>query len=66
MAFTTGLNISKKSVIEQTDLCYDTAKYLAWVGKKGKEYRCFMEQKEYPHRVRASPILLEEDNAIEK
>jgi hypothetical protein len=44
------------AALEQHDLCYDTASYEAWVAKKGKELRCFMEYKQYPHRVRASYI----------
>ena len=48
------------NLLEQTDFCYDTPKYEAWVAKKGEFYRCFMERREYPHRVRASHIDIEE------
>lgn len=52
--------VAKKQALEQTDFCYDTPKYEAWVAKKGNFYRCFMERREYPHRVRASHIEIEE------
>lgn len=46
----------QQSLSEQSDLCYDTHKYEAWVARKNGEARCFMEYKEYPHRVKASYI----------
>lgn len=48
--------IAEIKEFEQHDLCYDTPKYEAWVAKKNGMYRCFMEWREYPHRVRASHI----------
>jgi len=45
---------------EQTNLCYDTPKYEAWVAHKNGFSRCFFEQRSYPHRVRASHIEREE------
>lgn len=41
---------------EQSDDCYDTPKYDAWIAKKNGEYRCFFESTVFPHRVRASYI----------
>lgn len=43
-------------VKEQHELCYDTDKYEAWVARKEGITRCFMEFRQYPHRVRASHI----------
>ena len=43
-------------VVEQHEMCYDTDKYEAWVARKDGFMRCFMEYKQYPHRVRASHI----------
>ena len=45
---------NKIKALEQHDLCYDTPKEEAWVAYKNGEARCFREQKEYPHRVKAS------------
>lgn len=58
----TGNNYAKlvPPIPEQTDLCYDTLKYEAWVGSKNGTLRCFLEQRSYPHRVRASHIEREE------
>jgi hypothetical protein len=54
-------NQSLRVEAEQTSLCYDTPKYEAWVATKGGIKRCFMEQRSYPHRMRASHIEGEED-----
>ena len=48
------------TALEQTDLCYDTPKYEAWVSSKNGTLRCFMEQRSYPHRVKAAHIELGE------
>jgi hypothetical protein len=36
--------------------CIDDKQRTAWIAKRGKEYRCFHEYKEYPHRARGSAI----------
>ena len=57
--FQLGYNAASKeypSVVEQHTLCYDTDKYEAWVARKEGITRCFMEFRQYPHRVRASHI----------
>ena len=41
---------------EQHALCFDTDKYEAWVAHKNGELRCFMEYKDFPHKVKASYI----------
>ncbi len=47
-----------RSKSEQLDhpLCYDTKRQSAWIAKKNGELRCFLEGKEYPHRVKAANI----------
>jgi len=47
--------------IEQTDFCYDTPSYEAWVATKNGFARCFFEQRSYPHRVKASHIDIGEE-----
>lgn len=56
--YSLGVSCAKEATIqkEQTSLCYDTKKVEAWVATKGGFKRCFMEQRSYPHRVRASHI----------
>jgi hypothetical protein len=43
--------INKENANEQTDLCHDTKTQQAWIAKHGDETRCFLELKEYPHKV---------------
>lgn len=40
--------------LEQHDLCHDTKTQIAWIGRRHGEIRCFLEEKNYPHRVKAS------------
>lgn len=56
-----GYRIHKIKELEQHNLCYDTAKYEAWVARKEGIFRCFMEYRQYPHRVKASHIDLSSD-----
>lgn len=51
-----GHNVAMSNVHEQQqhDLCYDTTTHEAWVARKGKELRCFMENRRYPNRVKGS------------
>lgn len=62
LSFNSGVQHANESMKqkEQTSLCYDTPKYEAFVSHKGGFVRCFMQQKEYPHRVRGSHIEGEE------
>jgi len=41
---------------ESHDLCHDTPTQLAWVSYRDGEARCFLEYKEYPHRVKAGNL----------
>lgn len=44
---------------EQHELCHDTVSHEAYIVKRQGMYRCFMEHRDYPHRVRASHIDIE-------
>jgi len=57
-AFSLGELSAQASItaLEQTDHCYDTRSHEAWIATKNGEARCFMEQRSYPHRVRASHL----------
>ena len=46
----------KQVETEQHPLCFDTDKYEAWVAHKNGELRCFMEYRDFPHKVKASYI----------
>ena len=39
---------------DSNDLCHDTATQVAYIAYKGKETRCFLEFREYPHRAKGS------------
>lgn len=41
---------------KQHDLCYDNEKQIAWIAEKDGELRCFLEYREYPHRVKAANL----------
>jgi len=41
---------------ESHDLCHDTPKQLAWVAYRDGEARCFLEGREYPHRIKAGNL----------
>jgi hypothetical protein len=41
---------------ESHDLCHDTPTQTAWVAYRKGEVRCFLEYKEFPHKVKASYI----------
>ena len=53
-----GFSMGVASVlpIEQHEHCYDTKTHEGWVAHKNGEIRCFMENRQYPHRVRGSYI----------
>lgn len=53
-----GMQVSVSNIkeTEQHPLCYDNKKQEAWIAKKGNRHRCFMEGRDYPHRVRASNL----------
>jgi hypothetical protein len=39
---------------ESHDLCHDTNTQTAWVAYRNGEARCFLEYKEFPHKVKAA------------
>jgi len=41
---------------ESHDLCHNTPTQLAWVAYKAGEVRCFLEGREYPHRIKAGNL----------
>ena len=41
---------------ESHDLCHDTPTQIAWVAYKDGEARCFMEYKEFPHKIHAGNL----------
>jgi hypothetical protein len=45
---------------ESHDLCHDTPTQIAWVAYRKGEVRCFMEYKEFPHKVKAAYL----DNSV--
>lgn len=49
---------NKEEPIEITehDNCHNTRTHEAWIARKGNQLRCFMEHREYPHRVRGSHL----------
>lgn len=48
--------IRETKISEQHPLCYDTKKQEAWVARKNGVLRCFMENREYPHKSKGSYI----------
>ncbi|MDE3022308.1 MAG: hypothetical protein KGI54_10645 [Pseudomonadota bacterium] len=46
---------------EQHELCHDSKTHEAYIAKRGDFYRCFMEHRDYPHRVKASHLEMEEN-----
>jgi len=42
-----------ESVVQewQNELCGDSKTHYAYIAKRGDSLRCFLENKEYPHRV---------------
>jgi hypothetical protein len=45
---------TKIDTIEQHDLCHDTKTQTAWIARRNGDLRCFLEQKEFPHRVKGA------------
>ena len=45
-----------KKQLESHDLCHDTPTQLAWVAYKNGEVRCFLEYREYPHKIKAGNL----------
>jgi hypothetical protein len=45
---------------EQHELCHDTLTHEAFIAKREGVYRCFMEHRDYPHRVKASHLEIED------
>ena len=41
---------------ESHDLCHDTPTQLAWVAYRDGEARCFLEYKEFPHKIKAGNL----------
>lgn len=37
---------------ESHDLCHDTPTQIAWVAYRKGEARCFLEYKEFPHKIK--------------
>lgn len=58
LAFSQGQAYERMSRIslEQHDLCFDTKTHEAFVAKKNGELRCFLQQKEWPHKVKGYHI----------
>jgi hypothetical protein len=48
--------IAAQKARESHDLCHNTPTEIAWVAYKDGEARCFLENKEYPHRVKGAYI----------
>ena len=41
---------------ESHDLCHDTPTQYAWVAYRNGETRCFLEYKEFPHKIQAGNL----------
>lgn len=56
MTYNIGYVQAKSEVheTEQHDDCHDTKTHEAWIAKKNGELRCFLESRQYPHRVRGT------------
>lgn len=51
-----ALAVARMDATEQHDLCHDTETHEGWIARKQGITRCFMENKQFPHRVKGSYI----------
>ena len=56
--YTVGVSVgvARMDATEQHDLCHDTKTHEGWIARKQGIVRCFMENKQFPHRVQGSHI----------
>ena len=56
LAFVGGYFTHKEHMVRPSSnsLCHDTTTQVAYIAYKGKEARCFLESREYPHRAKGS------------
>lgn len=51
-----ALAVARMDAAEQHDLCHDTKTHEGWIARKQGITRCFMENRQFPHRSRGSHI----------
>ena len=56
--FTVGVSVgvARMDATEQHDLCHDTPTHEGWIARKQGITRCFMENRQFPHRVQGSHL----------